>query len=250
MTDSNRDSPVQALLLDIEGTTTPLAFVTQTLFPYARRRFRDFLEHHLSSEEVSAELARLREENTEDRRRGLKPPLIEEGPPQARLDSLAAYVHWLMDQDRKSTPLKLLQGKIWEGGYQTGELRGEMFDDVLPALERWHRQNKAICIFSSGSVLAQQLLFKNTTSGDLTKFIARYFDTTSGAKTDRESYRRIAASLHLLPSQVVFISDVMAELDAAQSAGMQTVLCIRPGNRPQPGPSTHPVIRSFAEMFP
>jgi len=150
-----------------------------------------------------------------------------------------------MERDRKSTPLKSLQGMIWESGYQTGEIRGQVYDDVPPSLKRWHDVGKTICIFSSGSVLAQKLLFAHTTAGDLTKFIRAYFDTRIGSKTDMESYQQIAGALEITPAAIIFVSDVSAELDAARRAGMQTLLCMRPGNRPQPATSTHEVIKDF-----
>jgi len=220
MTVPLHDRLVSGIVLDIEGTTTPIDFVYQVLFPYARTRIKDYLGQHLSSEEVRAHMARLREEHAEDERRGLGPPQLRAAPPEAHLESLVAYIHWLMDRDRKSTPLKSLQGRIWEAGYRTGELRSQVFADVPAALERWSKQKKEICIFSSGSVLAQRLLFAHATAGDLTGFIRRYFDTHIGAKTDPESYWQIATALQRAPSEIVFVSDVTAELDAAESAGM------------------------------
>ncbi len=136
-----------------------------------------------------------------------------------------------MDRDRKSTGLKSLQGKIWEEGYRSGELKGEVYPDVLPALERWRRAGIDIAIFSSGSVQAQRSLFRNSVAGDLTRFIRAYFDTTTGPKREPESYARIAAALERSPSEVLFVSDIEAELDAAVRAGMQTGLCVRtPGS--------------------
>ncbi len=152
-----------------------------------------------------------------------------------------------MDQDRKSTGLKSLQGKIWEEGYRSGDLRGEVYPDVPPALERWRRQGIDVAIFSSGSVQAQRSLFGNSVAGDLTRFIRAYFDTTTGPKREPESYTRIAAALERLPSAVLFLSDIAAELDAAQDTGMQTGLCIRtPGQTPAAG--AHPVIRAFDDI--
>jgi enolase-phosphatase E1 len=152
-----------------------------------------------------------------------------------------------MDQDRKSTGLKSLQGKIWEEGYRSGELRGEVYPDVLPALERWRAQGIDIAIFSSGSVQAQRSLFRNSIAGDLTRFIKAYFDTTTGPKREPESYTRIAAALERSPSEVLFVSDIAAELDAAQAAGMQTALCVR-GSGEVLG--MHPVIHEFDEIAP
>ena len=128
-------------------------------------------------------------------------------------------------------------------------MRGQVFKDVPPALERWRRQGREVSIFSSGSVLAQRLLFAHTTDGDLTQFISRYFDTGVGAKADSLSYRRIAIDVRQLPSQVVFISDVTAELDAAAGAGMRTLMSVRPGNHPQPESNVHTVIQTFDGVF-
>ncbi len=250
MTSPIRGTPVRGILLDIEGTTTPLDFVYQVLFPYARAHVKEFLAKHPATPEVRADMAGFLMENVEDRRRGLNPPSLDYSSHEARVNSLAAYVHWLMDRDRKSTPLKSLQGRIWEDGYRTGELRSQVFPDVPPAMERWRSQGKNISIFSSGSVLAQKLLFAHTTAGDLTRFIQSYFDTTTGPKTEPESYRLIAEALERPPSEIVFFSDVTAELDAARSAGMKTVLCARPGNRPQPAAHSHSIIQTFEELFP
>jgi enolase-phosphatase E1 len=241
---------LHAILLDIEGTTTPITFIYQVLFPFARSRARDFLRRHWDVPEVRADLAGLRAEHAADENRGSSPPVLRDEPAEADLDSIVAYVHWLMDQDRKSTPLKSLQGKIWEAGYRSSELRSQVFADVPPALARWCRQGKEIAIFSSGSVLAQKLLFAHTEAGDLTPQISSYFDTTTGAKNQAESCRRIAAALARPPAEIVFVSDVVAELDAARAAGMQTVLSERPGNCPQPSGHAHPPLRSFDELFP
>ena len=249
MTGALRNDSVGAILLDIEGTTTPLEFVFKTLFPYARSHVRQFLGRHLSSSEVRADIAGLREEHILDTRQGLNPPPFRQDAPEQELESVVSYFEWLMERDRKAMPLKSLQGKIWEEGYRSGELRGQVFDDVPRALERWQEQKKNTCIFSSGSVPAQKLLFAHTTAGDLTRHISHYFDTTTGSKTDTKSYQEIANVLHRLPSEVVFISDVTTELDAAKSAGMQTLLCVRPGNRPQPA-STHVLIRTLDDVFP
>ena len=198
------------LLLDIEGTTTPIAFVTDTLFPYARARLVSFLSREGRADEASAFLAE-------------------------------------MDRDSKSTELKAVQGRIWEDGYRSGELTGTVFDDVPRAFARWQSAGTAIAIFSSGSVLAQQWLFRRSSAGDLTPFIAQYFDTEVGPKRDPASYARIAATVALPPSSITFVSDVVAELDAARAAGMQTIMSVRPGNHPQP-PHDHRVVHSFDEI--
>jgi enolase-phosphatase E1 len=235
------DIPEEGILLDIEGTTTPIDFVHKILFPFARERVRDYLSQNWASPNLEADLVKLREEHANDIRQGLQPPEIES-------DRMVAYIHWLIDQDRKSTPLKSLQGKIWEAGYLTGELLAPVFDDVTPAFERWTRENKLICIYSSGSVHAQRLLFSHSTRGDLTKHISRYFDTTIGSKGDASSYLRIAGELKLLPAEIVFLSDSTTELDAARSAGLRTILAVRQGNNPLPSAVLHPRITTFEQL--
>jgi len=227
----------RAILLDIEGTTTPISFVHDVLFPYSRLHLESFLAQHAASADVVSDLARLREEYGEDvTAKNSPPPLIE------------PYVYWLIEQDRKSPALKSLQGKIWQQGYDDGSLRSLVFADVRPAMQRWRSKNLNVSIFSSGSVLAQKLLFAHTDTGDLTKFISNYFDTGVGKKSNGDSYRRIAAALSLTANQIHFISDVLSELDAAAEAEMETSLCIRPGNPTQPSSSQHPIIHNFDEL--
>jgi enolase-phosphatase E1 len=242
-------TPIAALLLDIEGTTTPIDFVYDTLFPYAREHASEYLATHQLIPAVQTDIAGLLEERAEDAHRGLDPPPIGGSAEHASLDDVEAYVRWLMDRDRKTTPLKSLQGKIWDDGYRRGELRSQVYDDVPRALKRWREQARKIYIYSSGSVLAQKLLFANTEAGDLTPLLEAYFDTNIGSKKEPESYRRIATQLKVESTGLLFISDVVSELDAAASAGVQTLLCVRPGNPPQPA-SFHPPIMSFDEVFP
>jgi enolase-phosphatase E1 len=232
---------VRALLLDVEGTTTPIDFVSGTLFPFARQRLRGFLQKHGAA--AASDVARLREEHAAEVACGEAPPRWAD-----TLDAIAVYVEWLMDRDRKSAGLKSLQGKIWEAGYREGVLRGEVYPDVPRAFARWRARGLRIAIFSSGSVLAQQLLFRHSSAGDLTPAIAAYFDTAAGPKREAESYRRIAAALAEPPGRVVFLSDVVAELDAALSAGMLTGLSVRPGHAA--AASAHPVVGSLDEALP
>lgn len=241
-------SNIHAILLDIEGTTTPISFVYDVLFPFARSHAKEYLVAHFDQPDVRVDVSYLREEHATDIYRNLKPPALLAGPGDAVIDSLVAYVHWLMDRDRKSTGLKSLQGKIWQRGYQDGSLRAQVFPDVPPALERWHKAGLKVSIFSSGSVLAQELLFAHTEAGDLTPFLARYFDTTTGPKTAADSYRHIASALAVLPARALFISDVVAELDAARAADMRTLLNLRAGNHPQPATEAHPIIQTFEEI--
>jgi enolase-phosphatase E1 len=228
---------VRAILLDIEGTTTPIAFVHEVLFSYARTHARDFLATNSNSAEVNADIALLREEQAADLSKGNHPPA-----------SITDYIDWLIERDRKSTGLKSLQGKVWRQGYVDGCLKSQVYADVAPALERWRARGLSINIFSSGSVLAQQLLFAHTEAGDLTKFIDNYFDTNIGKKGEAASYRRIAEALSLNTNEVLFISDVVAELDAATEAGMSTLLSIRPGNPPQNNADRYRAIHTFDEI--
>lgn len=239
--------PIAALVLDIEGTTTPIDFVYNTLFPYARENVKPYLAAHLSSPESLSDIRALIEENAEDLRRGLDPPLLRGRADRVLLDDAVAYIHWLMDRDSKTTALKSIQGKLWDEGYRRGELHSQVFEDVPRAFERWRQQGRTICIYSSGSVLAQKLLFANTEAGDLTPSISGFFDTNTGPKRESESYRRIASELRLPSSELVFVSDVTAELDAAAAAGFETFLCVRPGNPDQPA-SAHEAIRSFDQI--
>ena len=234
-----------AIVLDIEGTTTPISFVYDVLFPYARARVTPFLRDRAASPQIRQLLEALYREYQDDVARRHDPPcwhMIE------RLNDAVAYVHWLMDRDCKSTPLKTLQGEIWQDGYRAGELKGAVFDDVPKALERWSERGRRIAIFSSGSVLAQKLLFANSTAGDLTGFISAYFDTTLGSKTESESYRRIAAAIGSPAPSMAFVSDVTKELAAARAAGMHALLSVRPGNTPQDEGGQYPQIRTLLEM--
>lgn len=190
---------ILSLITDIEGTTTPISFVHRVLFPYARARLEAFLNahpHHPALADV----------------------------PQPHLQTLLAW----MDRDEKLTPLKTIQGEIWQQGYDSGELESELYPDVAPALKRWARTGVKLFVYSSGSVAAQKLLFGHTPSGDLTSLFQAYFDTTIGPKRDEASYKAIARALGGAPEEALFLSDVEAELDAAQAAGLATCQLVRP----------------------
>jgi len=258
---------VEAIVLDIEGTTTPIAFVYDVLFPFARAHLRDFLRNPANASRLQEPLQLLHAEWLVDGERTSVPDPWNTSVPAGTLTSApggrveagdggaggagdggaAAYVEALMDRDRKSPGLKLLQGRIWEDGYRAGVLKGEVFADVPPALQRWRDAGLDVAIYSSGSELAQQLIFGSTADGDLTRLMVRFFDTAVGAKGAPASYRRIAAELGRAPDRLLFISDVTSELDAAHTAGCAVLLCVRPGNRPQP-PHAYRTISSFDEI--
>ena len=235
------------MLLDIEGTTTPIAFVHEVLFPFAKARLGRWLSAAVGTAEFEAIAAALESEYKVDQSNGAPVPDWRTEGTAALPASVAAYASWLMDRDRKSPGLKHLQGLIWEEGYQAGVLRGEVFPDVARALRRWRDQGLVVAIYSSGSALAQRRLFESTPDGDLTGHLSGFFDTSVGAKRDPASYGRVAAALACAPGHMLFISDVDAELEAAEAAGLQTILSVRPGNLPAAA-SSFVAIHSFDEV--
>ena len=235
-------------LLDVEGTVAPLTLTTDQLFPYARTHVLDFLLQNVNDPAVHADLTLLSEENqTEtDRSSPRLPDFKFAGFRDLSQFCLVAmtYVNWLMDRDRKSTALKSLQGKIWKAGFESGELKGTLFADVPAAFERWSKAGQ-VAIYSSGSVDAQQLLFRHTNFGNLTDRIAGYFDTRTGPKTLAASYAAIAAAMKIEPAGALFFSDAVRELDAARDAGFATRLVVREGNAPVDDACGHPIMHSF-----
>jgi len=230
---------MKAILLDIEGTTTPIDFVHKVLFPYAKERVGKYVEMHFGG--LSTEISQLVDESSHDKTYTVPVDPTEPG-------SVSAYLEHLITVDRKSTPLKFIQGDIWKKGYESGELKSIVYEDVPPAFERWTAAGKTIAIYSSGSVLAQKLLFGYTDHGDLTPFISANFDTNIGHKREAESYRKIAEALSLNAEDVLFLSDIPEELDAAREAGFETALTVRPGNAPLESDTPHPSIHTFDEL--
>ena len=241
---------IRAILLDIEGTTTPIDFVFKTLFPFANARLEDFLRSHVQDAEIAALLEELRTSHQGHRGDVTNGALAwADGTNEEKIASGSRYLYWLIARDSKITPLKTLQGKIWEEGFRSGELKGEVYPDVARAFARWKAQGRRIAIFSSGSVLAQKLLFSHSTAGDLSAFLDGYFDTTAGSKREGESYKKIARAIGVQPQGILFVSDVGEELDAAQAAGMKTAHSLRPGI-PALEDLRHREIRSFDEILP
>lgn len=233
------------ILLDIEGTTTPIDFVHKTLFPFARENVEAFLSRHGQEPDVVNAIRALGEQQRADEAEELAPPPLASDP---ETRELVRYVHWLMDADRKVTALKALQGQLWQRGYRDGRLKGEVFPDVAPSLSRWTAAAINVAIYSSGSVLAQRLLFSNASGGDLTPYLSDYFDTRVGAKREPASYQEIARRLKCESRRILFVSDVSAELDAAREAGIDTRLSVRPGNAAQPADHGHVSVASFDEL--
>lgn len=193
---------ISAVITDIEGTTTPIAFVHRVLFPYAREKLPGFLARHPRLNEVPT------------------PPL--------------GTLYAQMDRDEKDPVLKTIQGMIWEEGYRDGTLQAEIYDDVPPALRRWAGAGLRLYVYSSGSAAAQKLLFGHTPAGDLTGVFTGYFDTNIGPKREAASYAGIAAGIGLPGGEILFLSDVAAELDAAAASGLKTCQIVREedGTRP------------------
>ncbi|MGC6389734.1 acireductone synthase [Ewingella sp. S1.OA.A_B6] len=221
---------IRAIVIDIEGTTTDIRFVHQVLFPYARERLAEFLRSQHGEPEVAAALAALRAE-------------IDQ--PQASVDVLIEKLYAFMDGDVKSTALKVLQGIIWRSGYENGDFRGHLYPEVAPQLQTWHQQNLRLCIYSSGSVDAQKLLFGYSDEGDLTPLFSHYFDTRVGAKRETESYQNIAEQLVLPAEDLLFLSDIRQELDAARLAGWHTCQLIRDD---ADALSDHPQVNRFDQI--
>lgn len=224
----------RAILTDIEGTTSSIAFVKEVLFPFARERLPGFVAAHAGDAEVRACLDGARAEAGD-------PSLSTEGV-------IALFLRWI-DEDRKATPLKTLQGLIWAEGYRSGELKGHVHDDAAECLRRWHAAGHRLFVFSSGSVAAQKLLFGHTRHGDLTPLFSGWFDTTTGPKLKDSSYSKIAAVIGRAPGDVLFLSDHTGELDAAAAAGVRTG-CLDRGEVVVPADTPHRRYRSFAEIDP
>jgi enolase-phosphatase E1 len=206
----------RAILLDVEGTTTSIDFVHGALFPHARARMAAFVAARSADPAVRAALDEVS---------------ALEGRPLDDAAAVATLLQW-MDQDRKATPLKALQGMIWREGYDSGALRGHLYDDAAEALRAWHARGISLYVYSSGSVLAQRLLFAHSDHGDLSPLFSGHFDTQSGGKREAASYSRIAGAIGVPAAEVLFASDVAAELEAARASGMRVVEVRRDGAPP------------------
>lgn len=224
--------PAAVYLLDIEGTTTSVGFVFDVLFPFARAHAAGFLAQEGSTSEVVETLALLAADAEREREAGLDCPLVAEG--DQRLASALDAMLWMMDRDRKTAGLKRLQGQIWRAGYEQGTLESDVFDDVPVALRKWRAAGSRVFIYSSGSVAAQKLLFRYSRCGDLTALIDGYFDTGVGEKRAAASYTRILEEVGVAGGEVLFLTDIVAEADAAVAAGLRVCIASRPGNAAQP----------------
>ena len=229
----------RGILLDVEGTTSSISFVYDVLFAHAKAQLGDFLAAHMDDPLVRAAAAGIAATA------GL--PAVDLGTAAGRGQVALAAID-LMNKDVKDTALKALQGMLWRHGFESGSLVAHVFDDVPPALAQWADAGLDVRIYSSGSIEAQKLFFGHTAAGDLTPHLRGHYDTTTGPKREAASYAAIAADMGLEPRQILFVSDVGAELDAARQAGMATALAVRPGNRDPGGLFEHDAVATFADI--
>ncbi|XP_022859733.1 probable bifunctional methylthioribulose-1-phosphate dehydratase/enolase-phosphatase E1 1 isoform X1 [Olea europaea var. sylvestris] len=241
----------RCVILDIEGTTTPISFVTEILFPYARENVGRHLELTYDEAETQDDIKLLKAQVQEDLENGVSGavPIPSDVGKEEVIAALVANVEAMIKADRKITSLKQLQGHIWRTGFQRNEIESVVFDDVPEALEKWHALGIKVYIYSSGSRLAQRLLFGNTNYGDLRKYLCGFFDTTVGNKKESKSYVEITESLGVdNPSEILFVTDVYQEATAAKSAGLDVIISIRPGNGPLPENHGFKTVKSFSEI--
>lgn len=206
--------PINAILTDIEGTTSAVSFVFDVLFPYAAEHLPQFVRDHAEQPEVAQQLTAVR---------------AQSGEADADVERVIEILLGWIAEDRKATPLKALQGMVWAQGYRAGQLKGHVYPDAVEALKRWKDEGYALYVYSSGSIQAQQLIFGCSQAGDLSALFSGYFDTTSGPKREVQSYRTITEAIGVPAQDILFLSDIVEELDAAQQAGLQTVGLAREG---------------------
>ncbi|MFW9269413.1 acireductone synthase [Pseudomonas sp. NR3] len=222
---------IKAILTDIEGTTSAVSFVFDVLFPYAAEHLPDFIRHNAGRADVAQQLDAVRRDS---------------GEPDADIKRVIAILLGWIAEDRKATPLKALQGMVWEQGYEAGQLKGHVYPDAVDALKHWHQQGYRLFVYSSGSIQAQKLIFGCSEAGDLSSLFSGYFDTTSGPKRDVQSYQRISEAVGVASGEILFLSDIVQELDAARDAGMATCGLARDGG----DLSGHETVESFARIDP
>ncbi|MBU6958419.1 acireductone synthase [Pseudomonas sp. CVAP len=222
---------IKAILTDIEGTTSAVSFVFEVLFPYAARHLPDFVRQQAQRADVARQIDAIRQDSAE---------------PGADVERVIEILLGWIAEDRKATPLKALQGMVWEQGYQAGQLKGHVYPDAVDALKRWHQSGYQLFVYSSGSIQAQKLIFGCSEAGDLTPLFSGYFDTTSGPKREAQSYQRITHAIGCEPAQILFLSDIVQELDAAREAGMATCGLVREGGEL----AGHLNVSSFSQIDP
>ncbi len=228
---------VKVILTDIEGTTSSISFVRDVLFPYAAQHMSAFVRANFQDKHVREQLCAAAKEL---------------GVAEDNYEAIIAGLQLWISQDRKLTPLKALQGMLWEHGYRHGDYRAHVYADAFEKLQEWHGQGLPLYVYSSGSIQAQKLFFAFSEYGDMSPLFSGYFDTTSGAKQEAESYSRIVAAIGVPANEVLFLSDIEAELDAAKSAGLQTCWLLRPADSTADAQaltqSQHGAVRDFSQI--
>ncbi|XP_066567616.1 enolase-phosphatase E1 [Amia ocellicauda] len=225
----------RALLLDIEGTTTPITFVKDILFPYIKDNVQEYLSAHWEEDECKQDVQLLKKQAEEDTREHRAGPVhtldqTVHTDEEKAIQEVVDNVLWQMAADRKTTALKQLQGHIWRAAYAVGKIKGEVYEDVVPAIRRWRRQGLKVYIYSSGSVEAQKLLFGYSVEGNLLELFDGHFDTNIGLKVESKSYQRIAERIGCSTEDIMFLTDVTREAKAAEEAGLSVAVVVRPGN--------------------
>ncbi len=205
---------IKAIITDIEGTITPISFVKDVLFPYSNQKIESFIKENLNNPEVLKILKDIK--NIENK--------------ELTLDEIISTLKKWIEEDKKITPLKEIQGLIWEEGYKTGQLEGYIYPDAYKNLKLWFDNGLKIYVYSSGSVKAQKLLFSNTNYGDINYLFSGYFDTNIGNKKNKESYLKIAKEINISPENIIFLSDNPDEVIAAAQSGMKVIRLVRPND--------------------
>lgn len=221
------------ILTDVEGTTTSISFVHEVLFPFAKKRLKDFIAENPTRPDVLESLKQTKATVLEENQK-----IIND---EQAVDQLLTWI----SEDRKHPALKSLQGHIWEEGYTSGSIKGHVYEDVPKALKKWSEAGFKLGVYSSGSVKAQHLIFEFSTAGNLRSYFSNHFDTAVGHKREKQSYENIAQQLKLPTDQILFLSDIKEELDAARDAGMKTIQLVRLDNVIL---GSHTQVKSFSEI--
>jgi enolase-phosphatase E1 len=241
----------KVILLDIEGTTSSIRFVYDVMFPFARRELAAYVQEHWNQPQLTEACELIARDTGAESfshwqaTAGVPSDSSEPADIQA---AVTQHVQELMDQDIKATGLKTLQGLIWKSGFESGEMEAHVYPDVPPTLQKWKQAGLDLRIYSSGSIAAQKLFFGHSLAGNMLQFFSEHYDTTIGSKKEADSYQRITSDIQAAPDEILFLSDVPAELDAAASAGLHTALCQRPENPIHEDPSQHAAFSTFDQV--
>lgn len=241
----------KSIICDIEGTTSSISFVKDTLFPYALKNVEEYLKANWNEDATKTVVAALREQAEEDKKAEVEGALtIPAGDSEDIIPDIVKYVEWQTSRDAKTGSLKTLQGLVWAKGYKDGSIKGHVYEDVSKALEQWTEGGRKIYVYSSGSVDAQKMLFEHSEQGDLVKYLAGHFDTKIGAKTEKDSYAAILKNIEATAEEALFLTDVVAEAKAAKEAGLNVVVLDRPGNAElsEDDRKEFTVVKSFADI--